>query len=346
MAAAAQAAGGAAAGPAALAPMQPPPFPAPQLTAGQMERSSNNYLVLTSLQTRRTWQIVRELRECIYGSVQLAIEFTAQQDGSVRYAERHSAIKVIQMDRVRRAFPEDGTRPRTNEDPIKEIAVMQYLASNGAHDNVLSLDEALQDRNAIYLVLPYCDGGELFDVVAESGRFTEEQARPLFRQLLQGLSYLQARGVSHRDMSLENILVADASLVIIDFGMALRCPQTPGGEWAPLLRQGQCGKRNYMSPEVWVNRSFNGFAIDIWACGIILFIMLTGVPPFDRADPSDARFRMIAVERRLAELLAMWNINMSPEAVDILQRMLIYEPHQRATVVQLAAHAWILQELH
>ncbi|CAM9832267.1 unnamed protein product [Discosporangium mesarthrocarpum] len=75
-------------------------------------------------------------------------------------------------------------------------------------------------------------------------------------------------------MSLENLLVDNGNLVVvIDFGMALLCPRGPDGGIAPMLPQGQCGKPNYMTPEVALNtEAFNGFAVDIWACGIILFM--------------------------------------------------------------------------
>jgi len=106
-------------------------------------------------------------------------------------------------------------------------------------------------------------------------------------------------GVSHRDISLENVLIDQMSnLVIIDFGMCLRVPfgandgsivdVTKGTLRRLMSFQGQCGKPNYMSPEVVLNmESFDGFAADLWACGIMLFIMLVGVPPFNLHLPTE-----------------------------------------------------------
>lgn len=92
-----------------------------------------------------------------------------------------------------------------------------------------------------------------------------------------------------------------------------RDPDT--NEFTLMTPQGVCGKRNYISPEVVQNaRPFNGFAIDMWAAGVILFIMLTGVPPVDIASELDPRFRMIR-EGQLPALLAQWNFHLSPEAV-------------------------------
>ena len=111
-------------------------------------------------------------------------------------------------------------------------------------------------------------------------------------------------GVSHRDLSLENVLIDHnvSKAVIIDLGMCLRVPfgaddgsivdVTKGTLRRLMLPQGQCGKPNCMPPEVLLNdKPFDGFAIDVWACGVILFIMLVGLPPFEWADRDDPRFR-------------------------------------------------------
>ena len=104
----------------------------------------------------------------------------------------------------------------------------------------------------------------------------------------------------HRDLSLENIMVHNENCLIIDMGMCLRVPYndpTRQGAIADVTRgttrrlmrpQGVCGKHNYMSPEVFANTdAFDGFAIDVWAAGVILYIMLTGFPPYDQASRTD-----------------------------------------------------------
>eukprot|EP00639_Heterosigma_akashiwo_P004038 CAMPEP_0194571942 /NCGR_PEP_ID=MMETSP0292-20121207/8723_1 /TAXON_ID=39354 /ORGANISM="Heterosigma akashiwo, Strain CCMP2393" /LENGTH=166 /DNA_ID=CAMNT_0039422827 /DNA_START=573 /DNA_END=1072 /DNA_ORIENTATION=- len=95
-------------------------------------------------------------------------------------------------------------------------------------------------------------------------------------------------------MSLENVLVTENQCKIIDFGMCLRKPQGPNGQSLLMLPAGQCGKRNYMSPEIYANTDpFDGLAVDLWACAVMLFIMLTGVPPFELPSMVDQRFRMV-----------------------------------------------------
>lgn len=144
--------------------------------------------------------------------------------------------------------------------------------------------------------------------------------------------------------------------MIIDMGMCLRVPyndpKNPGrvtdvtrGSTRRLMKpQGVCGKHNYMSPEVMSNiEPFDGFAIDLWAAGVILYIMLTGFPPYDQANRTDQRFQLI-VSGRLAEQLRNWDIFFSDEACDLMQKMLQLHPKQRLTLAQVLAHPWVTND--
>ncbi|CAM9318891.1 unnamed protein product [Chrysoparadoxa australica] len=323
-------------------------FPVPVLTPGVLTREESGAVVLISQNTGRRWQFIRVLRTCIYGEVLLAIEFTDDAGGKRQYAQSHSAIKKMSLAKIMASQPlPGGGRRQTNEDPMQEVAVMQLLARGGGHTNVLTLTEAIKDATDAFLVTPYCDGGELFDVLSETASetqrgFSEKEARMLFAQLIEGVDYLQRQRVTHRDMSLENLLLHKGRVVVvIDFGMALQIPIGPGGERALFTPQGQCGKKNYMSPEVLQNEAFDGFAVDIWACGIILFIMVTGIPPFHLPSVRDQRFRMIAVDHKLQELLQLWKFNLSPLLVELLQSMLQMEARMRPSVAQIRMHPWV-----
>lgn len=157
----------------------------------------------------------------------------------------------------------------------------------------------------------------------------------------------------HRDLSLENILVNEENSLIIDMGMCLRVPYTDpnnkkgvtdvsSGTMRRLMKpQGTCGKHNYMSPEIFSNRQpFDGFAIDLWAAGVILYIMITGFPPYDQAHVSDPRFEAI-VKGRLLSQLVEWDIILSPEIGDLLQRMLQLSPKKRLSLDQVIRHPWV-----
>jgi serine/threonine protein kinase len=221
------------------------------------------------------------------------------------------------------------------------MAALQFVG-NG-HPNIMGQICCLSDASHIYSVMRFCNGGELYDYVDANGVMNEPSARNLFRQILSGLSHLQSIGVCHRDMSLENLLITrEMDCVIIDMGMCLRLPRSQEtGEVLLIPPQGPCGKKNYIAPEVLANASpFNGLLVDIWAAGVILFILLTGVPPVETASPLDARYRMIR-DGSLRTMLLQWNIHISEQAMDLLQNMLREDPGARLTIEQILAHPWM-----
>lgn len=162
-------------------------------------------------------------------------------------------------------------------------------------------------------------------------------------------------GVCHRDMSLENILVDQyRTSVIIDLGMCLRVPYAADDGSVADVSSGNlrllmkpmipCGKPNYISPEVLEsNEAFDGFAIDLWAAGVILFIMLVGLPPWEFARHEDPRYRMV-VSGNLVRMLQTWRRELSPWASDLLQRMLQEDPRRRLTLSEVKDHPWVLDE--
>lgn len=106
--------------------------------------------------------------------------------------------------------------------------------------------------------------------------------------------------------------------------------------------QGVCGKHNYMSPEIFANTAaFDGFSIDLWAAGVILYIMLTGFPPYDQASRADQKFDII-VRGDLVRQLEDWGINLSQDAGDLLQSMLQLDPRDRLTLAEVMSHPWVI----
>lgn len=336
------------------------------------------------------------------------------------------ALKVYSKDRIRQY------RGKTQENPIKELSSMQFL---GDHPNIMQQIECVEDRENIYSVMPFCDGGELYDIIEAKGAINETMARYYFIQILQGVAYLQSRGVAHRDMSLENIMFdSNGRCFIIDFGMCLRLPVEPteNEQFMEILRKkrarsglgsgsdaesdgdvmlpsceadmmemelspppppplavsregsadsnrgqlgmdnspnnpmqipemfsvqdvldsialvipahGVCGKRNYIAPEVLDHSpNFEPLLVDIWALGIILFIMLTGVPPVDTATQLDQRYRLIC-GGYLSNMLEQWGIRISGDAIDLISNILKPDPKDRLTIQQILSHPWTLKQ--
>jgi serine/threonine protein kinase len=172
-------------------------------------------------------------------------------------------------------------------------------------------------------------------------------------------------------MSLENLLVHKSGCLIIDMGMCLRVPTQEAtaslsdsmnsmsignGDGAPsnpysiegrkekrhlLSPQGTCGKWIYMSPEIYKNKdAFDGYAVDVWAAGVILFLMLTGFPPWERACATDERFKYMTAGY-LVQMLSEWELGISSDAMDLLQRMMWLDPKDRLSLDQVRGHPWM-----
>lgn len=252
------------------------------------------------------------------------------------------------------------------EDPIKEVACMEYMKewmmtalsptppnSAGSDDDrtidastkshVLVALDILTDDKYLYTVTPFCEGGRLLDRIESKNRFSEAEARYWFRQILEGLASLKEAGVTHKDISPENLLVKDGVVYIIDMGMSLRIPfaNDRTNERSLIHPQGVCGKFYYLSPEVCVNEQpFDGPTVDLWAAGVILFMMLTGEPPWEEPKLTDANFRHIAAGGNLIQILTARRSGLSLDAMDLLQKMLYVDPADRLSLEQVISHPW------
>jgi len=299
--------------------------------------------------------IGKKLKKAIYGCVRASSVLRLREEtasgGVWEYTTTMAAVKIIDWNAVRLM------RGRHTEDPVKEVACMQYISQDGRdpHPNVLGTWDVLADEQYLYSFMPFCSGGEMFTYVERDGRFKEPLARFWFKQILQGLYHLQRMGICHRDISLENILVdANTKCLVIDMGMCLRVPflsddgesivdVSRGTMRCLIASQGPCGKPNYISPEILKSDGvpFDGFAVDLWAAGVILFIMLVGLPPFELAADNDPRFRMIT-QGGLVVMIENWGRGVSSEAGDLLQRMLRKHPSERLSIMDVMEHPWVI----
>lgn len=332
---------------------EPLPFPAPNLVRGQMrrifvsvstDRDPIEKIVLHT-ETNHFYEVGRLLKEAIYGQVNhgylLQINQTANQLCRSADSNHQVAIKIYNQAQLR------AMHGRTQENPLAEMSMMQII---GDHPNVMTPLECAQDSERIYMIMSFCDSGELYDLVEESGHLPEATVRTYFKQIINGLCHLQSLGIAHRDMSLENVMITDNGTVckIIDFGMSLRLPRSPmTGQLLRIHNNAVCGKKNYFSPEmiqssITPHQALNPCISDIWAVGVMLFIMLTGCPPVEVASMIDRRFQMIA-DDKLGDMIRQWGIvHISADAIDLVQRILRPNPNDRLTLAQIQNHPWML----
>ena len=299
--------------------------------------------------------VIREDDELLGSNQHQNCPLLSKDDSVWEPMHKNVIIKTASWDKIRRL------RGKHLEDPLKEIQAMQLLEGSslgGYHPHVIHSTTALQDDKYIYNITPYCRDGDLGGVVMgdimSNVRMSENNAKHWIRQILLGLHHLQQKGVCHRDLSLENIVVHGKTCKIIDFGMALRVPYahpsnvgsstdvSDGTTRLPMLPQGQGGDFTYMSPEV-LNRDskFDGFAIDLWSVGVILYIMLIGTKPFKWPHSSDEMFVCLCVDGLLKDIISYWNIELSDDAVDLIQRMLLKDKIMRPTLAEVMEHPWL-----
>ncbi|KAL6896838.1 hypothetical protein ACP4OV_007410 [Aristida adscensionis] len=140
------------------------------------------------------------------------------------------------------------------------------------------VEQVMGSKTRIYIVLEYAMGGELHDIIATSGRLKEDEARRYFQQLINAVDYCHSRGVYHRDLKLENLLLDTAgNLKISDFGLSAISEQVQDDG----LLHTTCGTPNYVAPEVIDDKGYDGALADLWSCGVILFVLLAGYLPFE-----------------------------------------------------------------
>lgn len=209
----------------------------------------------------------------------------------------------------------------------REIVIMKLIS----HPNVMALYEVWENKSELYLVLEYVDGGELFDYLVSKGKLSEKEAVHYFKQIIQGVSYCHSFNICHRDLKPENLLLdkKNKSIKIADFGMAaLELPNK--------LLQTSCGSPHYASPEIVMGKSYHGGPSDVWSCGIILFALLTGHLPFNDDNIKKLLLKVQAGKFRMPSTL-------SPEAQDLISRILVIDPSKRITTDRILNHPLILK---
>ncbi|KAM0843357.1 hypothetical protein ACQ4PT_057760 [Festuca glaucescens] len=214
------------------------------------------------------------------------------------------------------------------EDVRREVAIMRSLPS---HANVVRLREAFEDSDAVYLVMEVCEGGELFDRIVARGYYTERAAAAVMRTIMEVVQHCHKNGVMHRDLKPENFLYANSSeispLKVIDFGLSV-CFK-PGERFSEIV-----GSPYYMAPEV-LKRNY-GQEIDIWSAGVILYILLCGVPPF--WAETDEGIAQAIIRSRIDFEREPWP-KVSDNAKDLVGKMLDNNPYARLTAQQNASAA-------
>ncbi|KAL9242547.1 hypothetical protein vseg_016537 [Gypsophila vaccaria] len=217
------------------------------------------------------------------------------------------------------------------DDVRREIEIMHHLKG---HPNVITIKDAYEDAVAVHVVMELCAGGELFDRIVRKGHYTERKAADLARTIVSVVEACHSLGVMHRDLKPENFLFVnekeDSPLKTIDFGLSTFFK--PGDIFYDVV-----GSPYYVAPEVLSKRY--GREADVWSAGVIIYILLSGVPPF-WAETEEEIFEEV-LNGELDFSSDPWP-KISEGAKDLVSRMLTRDPVKRLTAHDVLCHPWIM----
>ncbi|KAI5194041.1 kinase-like protein [Aureobasidium subglaciale] len=273
------------------------------------------------------------------------------------------AIKLIRRETL-------GNNPNRLPKIYREISILRGLA----HPNIVRLHEMVETERHIGIILEYASGGELFDYILNHRYLKDNAARRLFAQLVSGVGYLHKKGIVHRDLKLENLLLdRNRNIIITDFGfantfnpddelgedieynlnnkdfvskMGLEHVQPTGHRRGDLM-QTSCGSPCYAAPELVVSDSlYTGRKVDVWSCGVILYAMLAGYLPFDDDPANPEGDNINLLYKYIVSTPLTFPEYVTPHARDLLRRILVPDPRKRADLFEVARHSWLSEYAH
>ncbi|PWA90495.1 parvalbumin, Protein kinase-like domain protein [Artemisia annua] len=291
----------------------------PEVKAKKMKRVSSAGLRTASVLQRKTgnlkdfYSLGKKLGQGQFGTTYLCID---KASGELYACKSIAKRKLLTDDDV--------------EDVRREVQIMHHLAE---HPNVISIKGAYEDAVAVHLVMELCAGGELFDRIIQRGHYTERKAAELTRTIVGVVEACHSLGVMHRDLKPENFLLVDkkedALLKTIDFGLSVFFK--PGETFHDVV-----GSPYYVAPEIL--RKNYGPEADVWSAGVIVYILLSGVPPF-WAETEQGIFEQV-LHGDLDFASDPWP-SISDGAKDLVRRMLVRDPKKRLTAHEVLCHPWV-----
>lgn len=268
--------------------------------------------VQTPRSTQRLGQynVVKTLGEGSFGKVKLAIHQVSGQQVALKIISRRKLITRDMAGRIER-----------------EIQYLQLLR----HPHIIKLYTVITTPSEIIMVLEYA-GGELFDYIVQNGKMAEDKARKFFQQIVCAVEYCHRHKIVHRDLKPENLLLDEQlNVKIADFGLSNI--MTDGN-----FLKTSCGSPNYAAPEVISGKLYAGPEVDVWSCGVILYVLLVGRLPFDD-EYIPALFRKIAQGNYTVPNY------LSQGAVRLIKRILQVNPMNRITIQEIRQDPWFKKDL-
>ena len=228
------------------------------------------------------------------------------------------AIKSINKSKI--------TKERQKQKIKIETSIMKTLSDS---NNIVKVFETYETKKHICIVMEYICAGDLLSYIKKRSKLTETVAKFIFKQIILALQYIHSHNIVHRDIKLDNILIdLDNNIKICDFGVS------------KILKKGelmfdQCGTPTYIAPEILKNRGYEGFGVDIWSAGVVLYSMLSGTVPFKGGDLKELNKLIIEGDYKTIN-------HISKEANHLLKCLLEVEPKNRIKIEDILVHPWMI----
>ncbi|XP_062422504.1 calcium/calmodulin-dependent protein kinase type II subunit gamma isoform X11 [Pungitius pungitius] len=271
--------------------------------------------VVTSTRFTDEYQLYEELGKGAFSIVRRCIKKSTGQE---------YAAKIINTKKL---------SARDHQKLEREARICRLLK----HPNIVRLHDSISEEGFHYLVFDLVTGGELFEDIVAREYYSEADASHCINQILESVSHIHQHDIVHRDLKPENLLLASkmkgAAVKLADFGLAIEV-QADQQAWF-----GFAGTPGYLSPEV-LRKDPYGKPVDIWACGVILYILLVGYPPFWDEDQHKLYQQIKAGAYDFPS--PEWD-TVTPEAKNLINQMLTINPAKRITADQAIKHPWVCQ---
>ena len=256
----------------------------------------------------KDYSIISDLGEGNFGKVKLSI----LNSNNEKYA-----IKIIDKKKL---------NSQKKSSAFNEIEIISRLN----HPNIIYVEKILEDEKNFYIIMEYCNNGELFNYIVDKEKLEFDEALSFFYQLINGVEYLHEQGFAHRDLKPENLLLNKNNILkIIDFGL---CHDFNGTK----LLKTKCGSPSYAAPEILLGYPYDGFKTDIWCCGIILYVMLCGFLPFDGETNQEIFNQIIECKPEYPSFLG-------EECISLLIGILTPIPEERLSIQEIKNHSLYLK---
>ena len=256
----------------------------------------------------KDYTLIKDIGEGNFGKVKLA---------KLKSTKEKFAIKILDKEKL---------KTQTKSTLFNEIEIISRLN----HKNIIHVEKILDDEKNFYIIMEYCEKGELFDYIVNKERLNPAEASLFFYQLINGVEYIHKQGFAHRDLKPENLLLTKEKILkIIDFGL---CHDFDGENYLTT----KCGSPSYAAPEILKGYPYDGFKTDIWCCGIILYAMLCGYLPFDGDNNQEIFQSIVECKPEFPDFL-------EDDSINLLLWILNSEPNDRISIEEIRCHPFYLK---